>query len=73
MGSEVKGENHDRCHLLPCTMITDSGIKPYRWIMMLIKLKEKHGLLDGLAISDEDGRVLNSSSIDQAMHEVLEE
>jgi hypothetical protein len=36
-------------------------------------LKTKQGLNAGLAISDEIGRVLNSSNIDQAMHEILEE
>jgi hypothetical protein len=29
---KVKGEHHDRCHLLPCTFVTASGIKPYEWI-----------------------------------------
>jgi hypothetical protein len=40
---------------------------------MLIVVKGKQGLTDGPAISDEKGRVLNSSNIDQSMHEVLEE
>jgi hypothetical protein len=70
---KVKGEHHDRCHLLPCTMTTDSGIRPYEWIKMLMIVKEKQGLTNGPAISDEQGRVLNASSIDQSMHEVLEE
>jgi hypothetical protein len=42
-------------------------------IKKLVTLKEKQGLLDGPAISDEPSRVLNSSMIDQGMHEVLEE
>jgi hypothetical protein len=70
---KVKGEHHDRCHLLPCTISTDSGIKPYEWVKMLITVKERQGLTNGPAISDEQGRVLNSSNIDQSMHEVLEE
>jgi hypothetical protein len=70
---KVKGEHHDRCHLLPCTLLTDSGIKPYQWIKLLIKVMQKQGLFNGPAISDEQGRVLNSSNIDQSMHEVLEE
>jgi hypothetical protein len=70
---EVKGEHHDRCHLLPCTVLTNSGIRPYQWIKMLIELKTRQGLHDGPAISNEKGRVLNSSNIDQAMHELLEE
>jgi hypothetical protein len=70
---KVKGEHHDRCHLLPCTTKTDSGIKPYEWLSMLLKLKTKQGISSGPAISDENGRILNASNIDQAMHEILEE
>jgi hypothetical protein len=70
---KVKGEHCDRCHLLPCTFQSDSGLKPYTWIRRLIVSKERQGLSYGPAISDEKGRVLNSSNIDQAMHEVLEE
>jgi hypothetical protein len=50
-----------------------SGITPYAWIENLLKLKLRQGLVDGPAISDESGRALNSATIDQAMHEVLEE
>jgi hypothetical protein len=57
----VKGEHHDRCHLLPCTFSTASGIFPYSWVANLIKLKAGQGLIDGPAISDEKGRVLNAS------------
>jgi hypothetical protein len=70
---KVKGEHHDRCHLLPCTFKTDSGIKPYECIENLKLLKEKQGLFNGPAISDEKGRVLNSVNIDQGMHEILED
>jgi hypothetical protein len=40
---------------------------------MLIAVKGKQGLTDGPAILDEQGKVLNSSNIDQSMHEVQEE
>jgi hypothetical protein len=70
---KVKGEYHDRCHLLPCVFLTKSGINPYVWINRLKEIKLKQGLLDGPAISDEKGRVLNLSSIDQSMHEILED
>jgi hypothetical protein len=36
---KVKGEHHDQCHLLPCTFITNSGIKPYKWIQRLVEVK----------------------------------
>jgi hypothetical protein len=70
---KVKGERHDCCHLLPCTFSTASGIHLYFWIDNLIKLKTHQGLTDGPAISDDKGRVLNSSTIDQGMHEILED
>jgi hypothetical protein len=70
---KVKGEHHDRCHLLPCSFSTTSGIQPCAWIENLVKLKHKQGLTDGPAISDEKGRVLNMSTINQGMHEVLED
>jgi hypothetical protein len=69
----VKGEYHDCCHLLPCTFQTKSGIKPYVWINRLKEMKHKQGFVDGPAISDEKGRVLNGSTIDQDMQEILEE
>jgi hypothetical protein len=50
---KVKGEHHDRCHLLPCTLLTDSGIQPYQWVKMLIEVKQRQGLVSGPAISDE--------------------
>jgi hypothetical protein len=43
------------------------------WINRLKELKLKQGFMGGPAISDQKGRVLNSSTIDQGMHEVLEE
>jgi hypothetical protein len=68
---KVNVEQYDRCHLLPCAMITDSGIKPNDWVKMLMILKKKQGLTNGPAISDDQRRVLNSSNIDQSMHKIL--
>lgn len=70
---QVKGEKHDRCHLLPCTYQTSSGIKPYEWIQALLKIKAEQNLSDGPAISDSKGFVLSSSVIDNLMHEILEQ
>jgi hypothetical protein len=42
---KVKGEHHDRCHLLACTLLTDSGIQPYQWVKMLIEIKQQQGLV----------------------------
>jgi hypothetical protein len=69
----LKGEHHNRCQLLPCTMQMHSSIQPYECLNMLLRLKTKQGISNGPVISDENGRVFNSSNIDQAMHEDLEE
>jgi hypothetical protein len=70
---KVKGEHHDRCHLLPCTYKSSSGIEPYAWINQLLVVKKEQNLQDGPAFSDEKGRVLSASVIDEAMHTILEE
>lgn len=70
---KVKGESHDRCHLLPCTFKTSSGIEPYRWFAKLIAVKEKQGLKDGPAISDEIGQVLTTMFMNDLIQEVLED
>jgi hypothetical protein len=67
---KVKGEHHNHCHLLLCTFQTKLGIKPYIWINRLKEIKREQGIVDGPAISDEKGRVLNGSTIDQGMHEI---
>jgi hypothetical protein len=70
---KVKGEHHDRCHLIPCSFSTLSGLKQYVWLEQLRVVKSIQGLFDGPAISDEKGRVLNSSTIFQGMHKILVE
>jgi hypothetical protein len=70
---KVKGENCDRCHLLPCTFKSASGIEPYTWLAQLMALKKDQNLVDGPAFSDEKGKVLSASFIDDSMHVILEE
>jgi hypothetical protein len=70
---KVKGEAHDRCHLLPCACKTSSGIHPLIWINKLLTMKGRQGLIDGPAISDETGRVKSVSSLNGAFYEILEE
>jgi hypothetical protein len=48
------------------------GVRPYEWIQRLIQVKDNQGLVDGPAISDKFGRVLNSRTMDQGMHDILE-
>jgi hypothetical protein len=68
---KVKGEAHDRCHLIPCVRVTSSGIDVSHWINQLIELKKNQGFTSGPAISDEYGKVLPTRAIDDMLHEVL--
>jgi hypothetical protein len=70
---KVKGETHDRCHLLPCARETSSGMKPWWWVSKLIRLKQHQGFNDGPAISDDGGRVRSVSSLNSILYELLEE
>lgn len=69
----VKGEQHDRCHLFPCAVVTSSGISVREWVWTLVEKKEMAGLTDGPAISDMLGKVRTSSQLDEQLVEILEE
>jgi hypothetical protein len=70
---KIKGEHHDRCHLMPCVKTTGSGIKVSYWIQRLREHKATLGYRDGPAISDRRGKVLSCASIDDSLHELLDE
>ena len=68
---KVKGEAHDRCHLIPCIRQTSSGINVFHWLDQLINLKVGDGFTSGPAISDKHGKVLPTRAVDDMLHEVL--
>ena len=68
---QVKGEHGVRCHVMPCTFTTSSGIEVYESVKRLVKLKSSQGHKDGPAISGVDGKLLNRQALDDALHEVL--
>jgi hypothetical protein len=70
---KVKGEQHDRCHLLPCASITSSGIPVRMWVLAAMRAKEVAGLKDGPLVSHHDGRVCNTRDLDVKLIELLEE
>jgi hypothetical protein len=70
---KLKGETHDHRHLIPVVRITGSGISLEMWLKWLLMIKAKEGHTDGPAISDGNGRVLTSRSLDDLLHEVLED
>lgn len=66
-----KGESDDMAHLIPCCERTASGIDIRKVLMRLIANKEMLGIIDGPAISDTKGFVLDPSDIDEMFHELL--
>ena len=70
---KIKGEHHDLAHLLPCTHVTSSGIHVKQAIDDLIDIKEKHGFTDGPAISDSLGVVHSIGSINDCLHDILDD
>ena len=53
----VKGETLNQTHLLPCSIVTDSGIDVKHIVHSLLVDKLNFGLKDGPAILDNDGKM----------------
>jgi hypothetical protein len=70
---KVKGEHQDRCHLLPCTAVTSSGIKVKEWVNALLEIKKSHGRVDGPLFSHHDNVVMSTHALDDLLTDVLEE
>jgi hypothetical protein len=70
---KIKGEHHDRCHLLPCSLSTGSGINIRSWVRRLMLLKSREWYIDGPAISDKEGKVCFCQCLDDLLEELLEE
>ena len=70
---QVKGEHDIRCHVLPCVTVTKAGIRVKESVRRLLALKAAQGFKDGPAISDEEGVLLATHVMDEAMIKVLEE
>jgi hypothetical protein len=70
---KVKGEQHHRCHLLPCSTTTSSGIKVKEWILQLLEHMTILGFRNGPAIADIEGNVRNCAQMDNVLTEILEE
>jgi hypothetical protein len=70
---KVKGEHSDRCHLLPCCLVTSSGIQIKRWVNTLIEVKESMGQHTGPAISDLTRKILTTGYLDFKLVSLLEE
>lgn len=67
----VKGESHDRAHLLPSAVETKSGVKVKSIVGRFLEAKGNIGFTDGPAISDDNGKMYRTRDIDDMLHEVL--
>ena len=68
-----KGENQDYLHLIPCVNKTKSGLNIRNMLHRIIRLKQGIGFQDGPLISDRQGMLWSSTTIDEMMSEVLKE
>jgi len=67
----LKGEQHDLQHLIPCSNVTSSGIQVRRTISNHLKIKELANLIDGPAISNQEGKIYPTKLVDDTVHELL--
>ncbi len=70
---KIKGEHHERCHLLPSVPVTQSGVRVAESLERLIASKRRNRFEDGPAISDEKGEAYSSRAIDGCLHEILDD
>ena len=68
---KIKGESNDAAHLIPCVPITSSGINIREIIGRLIKEKAVLGFKNGPAISNDVGKLMESSEIYEMLVELL--
>jgi hypothetical protein len=70
---KIKGETDDRAHLLPSVPITSSGVRIAESMKHVIDFKARNGFITGLAISDLGGQIYETSDMNDALLEVLED
>ena len=70
---KVKGETHDRAHLLPCACVTSSGLQVLDIVQRLVTLKENTGTVGGPAMSNLQGNVFATSEMDGCLLDILED
>ena len=71
LSGKLKGEGNARLHHIPCVKVTKSGINVEYLIQRLLDLKQKQGLYDGPAISNDRGFLLPIKDLDTCFHELL--
>jgi hypothetical protein len=70
---KIKGEAGDRAHLLPCVPKTSSGIRVCQKLKRLLTFKKSIGQVTGPAVSDVNGKIYSSQSLNDAFLAILED
>jgi hypothetical protein len=65
---KIKWEQHDRCHLIPCSNETQSGILVKNSVERLLPYKQTKKIMDGPAITDDNGRPLTCRDAGRGRH-----
>ena len=68
-----KGEDGDRMHLLSLINVTQSGIRIWVWLEILVDLLKTEERTNFPEFCNEGGYMLSSSSIESVFHTILEE
>jgi hypothetical protein len=68
-----KNEHGERCHLMPLSSTSKSGLEPRMWLEMLVKIRETEGRMRGPLFCGKDGRVARSKDYEETFHKVLSE
>ena len=70
---KFNGGNNVSEHTIPCINTTKSGINVKHCIERLIQIKKEEGQVQGPAISDHQGYLVSTQTLDKYLHEVLME
>ena len=68
---KVKGELHNRAHLLPSATSTKLGLNVKETVKRFLDLKRKEGFTDGPAIANREGQMYRTKDLDDMLHKIL--
>jgi hypothetical protein len=68
---EIKGEHHERAHLLPSVNRTGSGIKIREWVGKAVSLAQAQGRSRGSLMLNHSGKKITSNQLNEIFHEAL--
>jgi hypothetical protein len=68
---KYKGEAHNRYHLTPLAVVTDSGLAVRSWVNRLVQVQEEAGRSHGPAFGDRQGNMLEATFIEALLADRL--